>query len=73
MTTGVFSLAPGDYFKPGNHPNPEVYWIRSGMLWLGNPDTGQITQLERGDALLIPAFQFHFGYNFGDETVEILL
>src|SRR5437879_11639619 len=34
MTTGVFSLAPGDYFKPGNHPNPETYWIRSGTLWL---------------------------------------
>lgn len=72
MTTGVFSLAPGDYFKPGNHPNPETYWIRSGTLWLGNADTGQIVQLEPGDGLLIPAFQFHFGYNFGDETVEIL-
>ncbi len=72
LTTGVFSLAPGDYFKPGNHPNPETYWIRNGTLWLGNPDTGQITQLEADDALLIPAFQFHFGYNFGDKTVEIL-
>ncbi|MBI3666689.1 MAG: cupin domain-containing protein, partial [Acidobacteria bacterium] len=72
MTTGVFSLAPCDYFKPGNHPNPETYFIRSGTLWLGNADTGQIVQLEPGDALLIPAFQFHFGYNFGDETVEIL-
>jgi mannose-6-phosphate isomerase-like protein (cupin superfamily) len=28
--------------------------------------------LEAGDAYLIPAFAFHSGYNFSDETVEIL-
>ncbi|HZO99132.1 MAG TPA: cupin domain-containing protein [Terriglobia bacterium] len=72
MTTGVFSLAPGDYFKPGNHPNPESYVILKGMLWVGHADTGQYHELHAGDAYVIPAFTFHLGYNFGDETVEIL-
>jgi hypothetical protein len=68
----MFSLAPDDFSKPGNHPNPEMYWIRMGVLWLGNPNTGQIVQLEPGDGLIIPAFQFHFGHHFGDDVVEIL-
>ncbi len=72
LTTGVFYLPPGDYFKPNNHPNPESYVILSGTLWVGNPETGQYSQLERGDAYVIPAFAFHSGYNFSDETVEIL-
>jgi mannose-6-phosphate isomerase-like protein (cupin superfamily) len=71
LTVGVFSLAPGDYFKPGNHPNPEPYLILSGTLLVGDPDTGKYSQLEAGDAYVIPAFSFHVGYNFGSKTVEI--
>jgi len=72
LTTGIFYLSPGDYFKPNNHPSPESYIILSGTLWVGNGETGQYAQLEPGDAYVIPAFAFHSGYNFGDETVEIL-
>jgi mannose-6-phosphate isomerase-like protein (cupin superfamily) len=70
-TSGVFSLAPGDYFKPGNHPNPEAYVILRGTLLIGNADTGQYSQLGPGDAYVIPAFSFHVANNFGGETVEI--
>jgi quercetin dioxygenase-like cupin family protein len=72
MTTGIFSLAPGDYFKPGNHPNPETYVILSGTLWVGHGDTGEYHELQPGDAYFIPAFTFHLGCNFGSETVRIL-
>jgi gentisate 1,2-dioxygenase len=72
LTTGFFYLAPGAYWRPDNHPNPESYIVTSGTLWVGNPDTGQFNQLEPGDAYVIPAFTFHWGHNFGDETVEVL-
>ncbi len=65
-------MAPGDYFKPDNHPNPEPYIILNGSIVVGNADTGQYLQLEAGDGYVIPAFNFHVGYNFGDETAEML-
>jgi oxalate decarboxylase/phosphoglucose isomerase-like protein (cupin superfamily) len=72
ILTGIFSLAPGDYFKPGNHPNPEAYFILDGTIHLGNPDTGQVVEVTKGDVVLIPAFQMHVGYNFGSETCRML-
>ncbi len=72
INTGIFSLAPGDYFKPGNHPNPEPYLILDGTIHLGNPDTGQLQELSKGDVVVIPAMQMHVGYNFGFETCRML-
>ena len=64
-------LAPGDYFGADHHPNPETYVIKSGTLWVTNPETGQYSQLEPGDVYLVPALAFHGGYNFGDKTVSM--
>ena len=72
IDTGIFSLAPGDYFKPGNHPNPEPYLILDGTIHLGNPDTGQLLEATAGDVVIIPAFQMHVGHNFGSETCRML-
>jgi quercetin dioxygenase-like cupin family protein len=72
LNAGTFSVPPGDYFEPGNHPGPEPYYILKGQLHLCNPDTGQVLELNAGDASNIPAFEFHTGYNFGDEEVAIL-
>ena len=72
IDTGIFSLAPGDYFKPGNHPNPEPYLLLDGTLHIGNPDTGQLIEATKGDAIVIPAFQMHVGHNFGSETCRML-
>jgi mannose-6-phosphate isomerase-like protein (cupin superfamily) len=72
INTGIFSLAPGDYFKPGNHPNPEPYLLLDGTIHLGNPDTGQLLEVTKGDIVLIPAMQMHVGYNFGSETCRML-
>lgn len=72
INTGIFSLAPGDYFKPGNHPNPEPYLLLDGTIHLGNPDTGQLLEVTKGEIVLIPAMQMHVGYNFGSETCRML-
>jgi len=72
IDTGIFSLAPGDYFKPGNHPNPEPYLILDGTIHIGNPDTGQLLEANAGDVVIIPAFQMHVGHNFGSETCRML-
>jgi quercetin dioxygenase-like cupin family protein len=72
LNSGIFSLAPGDYFKPGNHPNVEPYYILEGTIHLGNPDTGQLQECTKGDIVFIPGFQMHVGYNFGSETCRML-
>jgi quercetin dioxygenase-like cupin family protein len=72
MNSGVFSVQPGGWFDPGNHPNPEPYYILKGTLHLSNPDVGDVVELRAGDASNIPALAYHHGFNFGDEEVVIL-
>ena len=43
-----------------------------GQFHLSNPDTGQVVELHPGDAALIPACQYHRGYNFSTEEVRVL-
>jgi quercetin dioxygenase-like cupin family protein len=71
INSGKFSVAPGGWFDPGDHPNPEIYYILEGTLHLSNPDISDLVRLTPGDAALIPAFAFHHGYNFGNEDVVI--
>ncbi len=68
---GKFSVAPGGWFDPGDHPNVEIYYILEGVLHLSNPDGSDVVRLVPGDAALIPAFAFHHGYNFENEDVVI--
>ena len=42
MNSGVFSVQPGGWFDPGNHPGPEPYYILKGTLHLSNPDVGDV-------------------------------
>jgi len=72
LNSGVFSVQPGGWFDPGNHPGPEPYYILKGTLHLSNPDVGDVVELTAGDASNIPAFEYHQGFNFGDEDVVIL-
>jgi quercetin dioxygenase-like cupin family protein len=71
VNSGKFSVAPGGWFDPGDHPNPEVYYILKGTLHLSNPDISDVVELQAGDAALIPAWAFHHGYNFANEEVVI--
>lgn len=72
MTFGVFTLAPGDWFEPGNHPDGEPYYMLEGSIHVGNADTGQLVPVYPGEAVLIPGNMFHFGYNFGSEMMKLL-
>jgi mannose-6-phosphate isomerase-like protein (cupin superfamily) len=72
MTTGYSPVPPGDWFTPGNHPNAEAYFLLKGEMCIFNPETGQYAMMRAGDAYTIPAFSFHGGFNFGDETADIL-
>jgi len=71
MNSGKFSVAPGGWFDPGDHPNPEIYFILAGTLHLSNPDVSDVVTLATGDAALIPAFAYHHGFNFGNEDAVI--
>lgn len=72
LNSGVFSVQPGGWFDPGNHPNPEPYYILKGTLHLSNPDVGDVVELSAGDASNIPAFEYHHAFNVGDEECVIL-
>lgn len=66
----TMSVAPGDYFEVGNHPNVETYYQLHGTLHVSNPDTGQVLELRPGEAFVMPAYEYHVGYNFS--TTESL-
>lgn len=68
----TMSVAPGDFFEVGNHPNVETYYVLSGVLYLQNADTGQVLELRPDDAAVIPAFEYHVGYNFSTEEAYVL-
>jgi mannose-6-phosphate isomerase-like protein (cupin superfamily) len=68
----TMSVAPGDFFEIGNHPNVETYYMLSGVLHLSNPDTGQVVELRPDDAAIIPALEYHVGYNFSTEKAYVL-
>jgi quercetin dioxygenase-like cupin family protein len=61
----TMSVAPGDFFENGNHPNVETYYQLSGTLHVQNADTGQVIEVRPGDAFVMPAFEYHVGYNVG--------
>ena len=71
INSGMFSVPAGCWFDPGDHPNPEPYYILEGTLHLSNPDTSDVVELRAGDASNIPAWSHHHGFNFGDEDCYI--
>ena len=44
INAGKFSVSPGGWFDPGDHPNVEIYYILQGTLHLSNPDTSDVDQ-----------------------------
>ena len=67
----MFCVPAGCWFDPGDHPNPEPYYILEGTLHLSNPDTSDVVELKAGDASNIPAWAHHHGFNFGDDDCYI--
>ena len=50
INAGMFVVPAGCWFDPGDHPNPEPYYIVKGTLHLSNPDTSDVVELHAGDA-----------------------
>jgi mannose-6-phosphate isomerase-like protein (cupin superfamily) len=63
----TMSVAPGDFFENGNHPNVETYYQLSGTLHVQNADTGQVVEVRPGDGFIMPAYEYHIGHNFSTE------
>ncbi|MCU1490093.1 MAG: gentisate 1,2-dioxygenase [Acidimicrobiaceae bacterium] len=63
----TMSVAPGDFFENGNHPNVETYYQMSGTLHVQNADTGEVVEIRPGDGFVMPAFEYHIGHNFSTE------
>jgi quercetin dioxygenase-like cupin family protein len=51
----------------------ECYYLLKGELTFHNPETGEVHTVGAGEALHFRAGTWHHGYNFGTETVEILV
>ena len=46
INSGMFCVPAGCWFDPGDHPNPEPYYILEGTLHLSNPDTSDVVELQ---------------------------
>jgi len=70
---GEYTVPPGSYFDPPDiHPGDECYYCLEGTAHLFNPESGEVVELNPGDALLIPKGTWHVGFNFGDKNFRLL-
>ncbi len=70
---GEYTVPPGSYFDPPDiHPGDECYYCLEGTAHLFDPVTGDVVELNPGDALLIPKGTWHIGFNFGDKNFRLL-
>ena len=73
LTVGTWQLTPGaTYDPPDRHPGDEVYYVLEGTLTEHNPALGEFMQVNAGEAILLPKFGYHKGYNFENRTMRIL-
>lgn len=73
MFSGRYHLSPGAMFTPPDvHAGDEYYYILNGTLTIFNPKTGQCVELKKGECINLPKGAPHKGYNFTQETAEVL-
>ncbi|GHT02002.1 hypothetical protein AGMMS50276_31390 [Synergistales bacterium] len=73
ITVGIFSLPPGaSYNPPDIHSGDEAYFILEGELTVQNPVSGQVECIKKGESMLVPAFAYHRGFNFGAGMMRTL-
>jgi mannose-6-phosphate isomerase-like protein (cupin superfamily) len=69
----TFTVLPGKWFDPPDiHVGDEVYYVLRGAAQAFNPETGEVTQLQEGDFVYIPAETWHQIWNFGDLEVVFI-
>jgi len=65
LTVGTWQLGPGGTYDPPDlHAGDEVYYILDGTLTEHNPLIGELMQVHKGEALLLPMHGYHKGHNF---------
>jgi gentisate 1,2-dioxygenase len=73
LNVGVYQLAPGSHFVPVDiHSGDEFYYILKGTVTVLNPDIGQVIEVGKGEAALLPKGCAHKAYNFTNEDAMIL-
>jgi mannose-6-phosphate isomerase-like protein (cupin superfamily) len=70
---GEYSIPPGGHFDPPDiHAGDECYYCLEGTAHIFNPESGQVVELNKGDALLIPKGTWHVGFNFSSKNFRLL-
>ena len=78
VSTDVFCfnewiLPPGHCYSPaGMHPADEIYYVTEGDPTAFNAEEGEVFQMHKGDALLIPTGTRHQIANFTAKVVKII-
>jgi quercetin dioxygenase-like cupin family protein len=77
ISSVVFSLRPGEYFKTSKSWKPfydqdRFYYVVQGQLTIQDPATGEVAVADEGEAIYWSGAKYHFGYNFGGRETLVL-
>ena len=73
LTVCTMDIGPGGFFNPPDyHPGDEAYFITEGVDSQYCPATGQMIQVGKDEALLIPKGVLHSAYNFEIERLRVI-
>ena len=73
LTVCTMDIGPGGFFNPPDyHPGDEAYFITEGVDSQYCPATGQMIQVGKDEALLIPKGVLHSAYNFETERLRVI-
>jgi quercetin dioxygenase-like cupin family protein len=73
----VFGLSPGAAFRHSDEfrtifAADEVLYVLSGLLVLSNPETGEVHQVQPGEAVFFRRDTWHHAFNFSSESLRVL-
>ncbi len=73
----VFGMSEGDSFRhsaeyPTYYGADEVYIVLQGRFALANPETGEVLELEAGEAAYFGKETWHHGFNIGAGETRVL-
>jgi quercetin dioxygenase-like cupin family protein len=73
----LFGLAPGRSFRHSDQfrtvfAADEVLYVLSGMLVISNPMTGEVHQVEAGEAVFFRRDTWHHAVSYGEDELRVL-
>jgi mannose-6-phosphate isomerase-like protein (cupin superfamily) len=72
LSSGIFTLKPGEALVPDIHQSDEVFYIVSGQLTLRDGEKTEEYKVPAGSMVWIPKGQVHLSSNENEEDVVIL-